>query len=82
MFSYSTEKEVIIKSYSLRIIKLVLQLIVSAYLVFVIVYENGYQKESIGFGFTQARVFGSAYAKPDNSSNVVVWDVLNVGNKN
>jgi len=76
--TYSTQKEVVIKSVKLRLFKLFIQLIMTAYLIWVILYEHGYQEESIGFGFTQVSVTGCAYGFVPPNDTVIVWDEVNV----
>src|SRR4051812_41056161 len=56
--NYTTTKEVVVKSYPLRFLKLVLQLGVAAYLGWMLYYQSGYQREELGFGFSQVLTTG------------------------
>ena len=83
-FSYSTEKEVVIKSIKLRVFKLVVQLLLTVYLAWVISVQQGYQKIVPGFGFTQCTVNGNAYGikvSESGNSSIIVFDGVNMGMK-
>lgn len=85
---YSTTKEVVVKSFSLRIVKLIAQLVVAAYLGWVLYYQSGYQNQHIGFGFTQVSTSGKKLffhltsgnaisQQPDGTQ--VIWDSVDTG---
>jgi len=79
--SYSTEKEVVIKSVKLRIFKLSLQLLLVAYLFWVMFVKKGYQKDISGFGFSRCSMKGNAYAiemDGDGNQSIVVFDEVNI----
>jgi len=74
MLSYNTNKEVIVKSFTLRLLKLSIQLVVALYLAWVFYYQKGYQNQEIGYGFTQVRANGNSLSVYGNET--IVWDTI------
>jgi len=74
--TYSTEKTLVIRSWKLRVLKLFFQCLIFAYLAFVLYYQQGYQTQQEGFGFTQVSTLGNAYVQQKGQAIPIVWDAV------